>query len=109
MAPPKGPNKRAKGTGSITQRANGYYVGALRVTDSTGKRTGKYVGGWDYEAVDAKLAALIAGEKLPATLAQLREVKACVWDEGARWAAVECGVVGDESAGWLTAGDNPYR
>ena len=38
----------------------------------------------------------------------LTQVKAQVWDEGARWAAVECGVI-DEDEPWLTPSDNPYR
>lgn len=39
----------------------------------------------------------------------LRQVKAEAWDEGAKWAAVECGAIRDEAVAWLTPGDNPYR
>jgi hypothetical protein len=39
----------------------------------------------------------------------LAGVKAEVWDEGALWAAVECGAVDDEKNQWLAIGENPYR
>jgi hypothetical protein len=38
-----------------------------------------------------------------------RERLAEVWDEGALWAAVECGAIPHEDAPWLVPGDNPYR
>ncbi len=39
----------------------------------------------------------------------LQAVKAAAWDEGAKWAAVECGAIRDERNGWIAPGDNPYR
>lgn len=39
----------------------------------------------------------------------LREAKAEAWDEGARWAAVECRALETEGEPWLTPSDNPYR
>jgi hypothetical protein len=47
--------------------------------------------------------ALETADMVPA--ARLAEV----WDEGALWAAVECGAIDDEAHPWLAAGDNPYR
>lgn len=80
MTPPTGPNKRAKGTGTLFQRPDGYWVGILRRSDSTGKRNAVSVGAWTEEAAEAKLDALVAGEPLPASLAQLQVVKAAVYD-----------------------------
>jgi hypothetical protein len=40
--------------------------------------------------------------------AELAAAKADAWDEGARWAAVEAGVI-TSPVGWLSPGDNPYR
>ena len=80
MTPPKGPNKRAKGTGTLFQRPDGYWVGILRRSDGTGKRHAVSVGAWNEESAAAKLDALVSGEPLPANLAQLHEVKAAVYD-----------------------------
>lgn len=38
-----------------------------------------------------------------------RQVAERAWDEGARWAAVECAAIDDERQAWITPGDNPYR
>ncbi len=38
-----------------------------------------------------------------------RQVAERAWDEGARWAAVECGAIDDERQAWIAPGDNPYR
>lgn len=37
-----------------------------------------------------------------------RQLAERAWDEGARWAAVECGAIDDEREEWLAPGDNPY-
>lgn len=37
-----------------------------------------------------------------------RQVAERAWDEGARWAAVECGAIDDERQAWIAPGDNPY-
>lgn len=37
------------------------------------------------------------------------EALARAWDEGAKWAAVECGAIESESVAFLAPGDNPYR
>lgn len=37
-----------------------------------------------------------------------RQVAARAWDEGAHWAAVECGAIEHEGEPWLAPGDNPY-
>lgn len=37
------------------------------------------------------------------------EVAAKAWDEGAQFAAVECNAIDDETQGWVTPSDNPYR
>ena len=37
-----------------------------------------------------------------------RQVAERAWDEGARWAAVECGAVDNERQAWIAPGDNPY-
>jgi len=39
----------------------------------------------------------------------LQSVKAAAWEEGALWAAVECGAIKDERNAWLASGDNPYE
>ncbi|HLS03087.1 MAG TPA: hypothetical protein VK054_14115 [Beutenbergiaceae bacterium] len=41
----------------------------------------------------------------------LASVKAAAWQEGALWAAAECGVIEPDCPPeqWLTPGDNPYR
>jgi hypothetical protein len=83
MTPPKGPNKRAKGKGTLFQRDNGYFVGTVRKADDTGKRHSKSVGSWDEDVAEARLDALVAGEPLPENLAQLHEVKAAVYDTAA--------------------------
>ena len=38
-----------------------------------------------------------------------RSVVASAWDEGALWAAVECGAIDNELTPWLMPGDNPHR
>lgn len=38
-----------------------------------------------------------------------REVAAKAWDEGAQWAAVECGAIDRVENAWIAEGDNPYR
>jgi hypothetical protein len=38
----------------------------------------------------------------------LARVREAAWNEGALWAAVEVGAIGDEREGWLTPADNPY-
>ena len=103
MTPP--PNQRAPGTGSLYQlsdgRRKGYWVGLYRVTDGTGKRQAKSVGDWDRDAAEAKLDALVAGVGLPATLVELRKVKAAAWQEGAE--AIDDAVTRDT---WYPP--NPY-
>jgi len=101
--------RRKPGTGSLHQRPNGYWVGSVRVTDGTGRRRAVTVGDWEHDAAEAKLDALVAGEWLPATLAELRRVKAEVWAEGALWAAVECGAIKSGDVAWLVQNDNPYE
>lgn len=39
----------------------------------------------------------------------IASVRAQAWDEGALWAAVECGAIAHERQPWLAPGDNPYR
>lgn len=39
----------------------------------------------------------------------LQSVKAAAWQEGALWAAVECGAIKDERNAWLAPGDSPYE
>jgi len=39
----------------------------------------------------------------------LAQEQAKAWDEGALWAAVECGVIANEHGRFLAPGDNPYR
>lgn len=39
----------------------------------------------------------------------LASMKAEAWDEGAKWAAVECEAITTEGAAWIAPGDNPYR
>lgn len=39
----------------------------------------------------------------------LNTVRAAAWDEGAKWAAVECGAIDNEDTLWVAPGDNPYR
>jgi hypothetical protein len=39
----------------------------------------------------------------------IKRIRADVWDEGALWAAVECGAIPHEGVGWLGTDDNPYR
>lgn len=41
--------------------------------------------------------------------AEMRKQLAEAWEEGARWAAVECRAVETEDEPWLTPSDNPYR
>ena len=106
MTPPK---RRKPGTGSLHQRPNGYWVGSVRVTDATGHRRAVTVGDWEHDAAEAKLDALIGGNKLPATLDELRKIKAAIWAEGAIWAAVECGAIESEDVAWLDPNDNPYK
>lgn len=57
---------------------------------------------------DAKRKYRVDMEHITAYRKQLRDAKAEAWDDGARWAAVECGVI-DEDEPWLTPSDNPYR
>ena len=94
-------NRRPKGTGSLYQRADGYWVGAHWVTGDTGGRKRVTVGDWEYDVAEAKLDALVGGEKLPANLEELREVKAEAWDEGA-----EAAWAGDTPEDYAA---NPYR
>ncbi|MBK5238067.1 MAG: hypothetical protein JJE28_03030 [Actinomycetales bacterium] len=102
-------NRRPKGTGSLYQRADGYWVGAHWTTNDTGTRKRVTVGDWDYAAAEAKLDALVGGEKLPANQGELRERDAVKWAEGAVWAAVELGAIDRADIPWLADGDNPYR
>lgn len=39
---------------------------------------------------------------------EMDEGMARAWDEGARWAAVECGAIDDERQAWIAPGENPY-
>ena len=51
----------------------------------------------------------IAGAEFDRWLAEHdRQVAERAWDEGARWAAVECGAVDNERQAWIAPGDNPY-
>ncbi|TFD80725.1 hypothetical protein E3T54_03000 [Cryobacterium sp. Sr8] len=102
-------NRRVKGTGSLYQRADGYWVGAHWVTDDTGGRKRALVGDWDHDAAEGKLDALVGGEKLPANQAELRARDAVKFAEGAVWAAVECGAIERADVSWLADGDNPYK
>jgi hypothetical protein len=56
-------------------------------------------------------ALLIEGlaDALTAAQSALVVAKADAWDEGAKWAAVECGAIADERNEFLVPGDNPYR
>lgn len=54
----------------------------------------------------------IAANHADALAHHLRAVLAAVagaWDEGAIWAAIECGVIEDQRNLFLAPGDNPYR
>jgi len=75
-------NPRAKGQGSVYEIRDGYWVGAVSVTDDTGTRKRRTVGSRDKHVAEAKLEALIAGERLPGTLAELHAVKDEAWHEG---------------------------
>lgn len=48
-------------------------------------------------------------EELVRVLNDTQAHDAQVWDEGAKWAAVELGAIPNECAAWLASGDNPYR
>lgn len=48
-------------------------------------------------------------EEFSAYRKMIRDAKAEAWDEGARWAAVECRALETEDEPWLTPSDNPYR
>ena len=55
-------------------------------------------------------AILAAGFVSPATVAaRVAEGKAAAWDEGAIWAAIECGAIERPENAWLVPDDNPYR
>lgn len=58
MTPVKGPNKRAKGQGTITQRSDGRYAGALSLPSIDGSRRRKWVYGATETEVKKKLADL---------------------------------------------------
>lgn len=49
-------------------------------------------------------AGRIADELLPLHLSAIAQA----WEQGAKWAAVECGAIESEQVGWLVPGDNPY-
>ena len=38
----------------------------------------------------------------------IKAAKSEAWEEGAKWAAVECGAIDNEANEWLAPGDNPY-
>ena len=59
-----------------------YFIGSAWVPDATGTKRRRAVGGKTYEIAEAKLEALIAGERLPGNLAELHAVKDEAWHEG---------------------------
>ena len=76
-------NPRAKGQGSVYRRGTeDYFIGSAWVPDATGTKRRRAVGGKTYEIAEAKLEALIAGERLPGNLAELHAVKDEAWHEG---------------------------
>ena len=50
----------------------------------------------------------LAEALLPFLAEHDRQVAERAWDEGARWAAVECGAIDDERQAWIAPGDNPH-
>lgn len=109
--------RRPRGTGSVYKRHEHLWIGALPAVNddgtpahtASGARKRTLVYGASQEAAEAKLDALVAGVRMPASLGELRGVQAAAWAEGALWAAVELGVIKTGSVPWLAAGDNPYR
>lgn len=71
-----------KNTGSVYQRKDGYWIGAVSVTSDTGQRKRRTVGASTPEAARAKLDALIGGTRLPATANELRTIRRYAWAEG---------------------------
>lgn len=83
----------------------------------TGKITGvRYIGGVreypiepDDQDVNPDRSTQVVVFTADALAAELRKAQAEAWDEGARWAAVECGTILHEGQEFLAPGDNPYR
>ena len=57
----------------------------------------------------AKRVLLAAGFTSAEISELVRGIKADAWDKGARWAAVESGVIPSEHVPWIVPDDNPYR
>jgi hypothetical protein len=60
-------------------------------------------GGWPQEVCEAH--ATLSAPVSDVLASHDRRVRAEAWDEGAKWAAEECGVTGP----FLAPGDNPHR
>ena len=71
-----------KKTGSVYQRKDGYWIGAVSLPDASGALTRQTVGAKTEHNARAKLDALIGGTRLPTTATQLREVRHAAWTEG---------------------------
>ena len=56
-------------------------------------------------AVSYTDAGRVADELLPLHSSALAQA----WEQGALWAAVECGAIDSEQSQWLAPGENPYE
>lgn len=62
---------------------------------------------------NAVMAGATANEAQDAAVGWLASVERAAaekaWDEGARWAAGECGASATENVAWIAPGENPYH
>ena len=63
--------------------------------------------GYSIDAAD--ILSLLTAVPVSVLASHDAEVAARAWDEGATWAAVECGAIARPENQFLTPGDNPYR
>lgn len=72
------------------------------VTETLSERPWEWLTATSREHYSAKADELLGS-------AVVARIRAEAWDQGARWAAVECDALKTEHAVFIAAGDNPYR